>query len=153
MSTSTGWHDERLPGLGFLGIVVFVFSTKWRRKPKKESWALLCLQITETNQTIKSRLLFFQIRCYKHLTFCCALCLPSTSANECPFCCFNHIYFIVLIAAYISSKALPGVIVSLLKQGRDRFWIYKPWLWIIKVVKLVFLFNRKLTISRVIFPH
>lgn len=41
-STYTRWHDDGLPGLGFLGIVVFVFSSRHDDESQeiKERWAL-----------------------------------------------------------------------------------------------------------------
>lgn len=46
-STYTGWHDDRLPGLGFLGIVVFVFSARHDdvSQERKERWALCAYKL------------------------------------------------------------------------------------------------------------
>lgn len=44
MSTSryTGWHDERLPALGFLGIVVFVLTARNDTVSQENRGGLFC---------------------------------------------------------------------------------------------------------------
>lgn len=55
-STYTGWHDDRLPGSGFLGIVVFVLTARNDDGSRKKSEVFCAYKLQK--QIKKPRLVY-----------------------------------------------------------------------------------------------
>lgn len=69
-STYTGWHDDRLPGLGFLGVVVFVFTARNDDGNQKKN-------LQKEKKKTRS---VYNLASITYLTFCWVLRFPSASA-------------------------------------------------------------------------